>query len=331
MIKALLLSILLFPAVALSQNVTGAKVVASYPVVGRPNFFFKVNDTGNLISFSRPMADDTRALAPGTNHILEVESGEEFSIPGPYDPVFFPLSKLMVFRSSGASGAAYEIFKVSELLQGSKSSIGTIPNLTGYYQSTGLLKNENGIHEYRVIAENHTQSHVVIDFSYDSITEKIQYPLYQSVKLICPNEKIKLPMISKDGRMLGGLDLTTQTSAVWRINDNLSCEKIVDLGIKTGKLNFNYSGDKLTFHLYRKIDSSKIWDDQSQNYIGIPENTFVSDIFIYDIKENVVSKITSNFNNNSMYPDFTRDGRAVFINHPHKQEEASSFVFVRVE
>ncbi len=331
MIKALSLFLLFLPVMALSQNITGAKVIANYKVAGRPNFFFKVNDAGNLISFSRSREGDTRGLASGTNHILDIESYEESNIPGPYDPVFFPLSELMIFRSAATREAAYEIFQVSELMRGNKTSLSTVPNLTGYYQSTGLLKIENGIHYYRVITENHTLSHQVVDFSFNPHSGKIELTFDQEVKLLCPNIKIKLPMLSKDGHMLGGLDLSTQTSAVWRIKDDLSCDKILDLGIKTGKLNFNYSGDKLTYHLYRKIDAGKIWDDQSQNYVGVPEDTFVSDIFIYDLIDNVVSKISSNYANNSMYPDFTRDGRVVFISHPHDQKEASSFVFVRVK
>lgn len=328
MIRTILVLLTISPSIVFSQNLTGARELTRHSIDGKPNFFFKVNDSGSLVSFSRSQEGDNRGVNLGTNHILDTKDGEEFKIPGNYDPVFFPLSKLMIFRNSTEREAQYKIYKISELLKGIETPISSVENLTGYYQSTGLLKSAKNAHYYRAIAENHNQSHLIVDFSYDLIADKITYQNSDSFNLLCPKVKIKLPMLSKDGSMLGGIDLKTQTSAVWKINDDYSCNKVLDLGIRTGKLNFNYTGDKLTYHLYRKVSAGRVWDDQSQDYVGIPDNTFTSDIFVYDLKTNSVAKLTSNYADNSMYPDFTRDGRIVFINHPHNREEASSFIFV---
>ena len=147
---------------------------------------------------------------------------------------------------------------------------------------------------------------------------------------MCPGFSIKLPMLSKDGRKLAGLDLQTQTSAIWDIKPDFSCVKIHDLGLKTGKLNLNYENSKVTYHIYApavQLDPNAP-DDQSDHYVAIPSADFVSDIFVMELKSNKVTRITANKDMNSMYPDFTRDGRLVFISHPHDPGKKVGFTYL---
>jgi hypothetical protein len=137
-------------------------------------------------------------------------------------------------------------------------------------------------------------------------------------------------MLSKDGKLLGGLDLKTGQSGIWKINPDFTCIKVQDLGLKTGKLNFNYQNSKVTYHIYAQAvqHDPNDPDDQSDHYVAIPSADFVSDIFVMDLKTKKVTRMTANTDMNSMYPDFVRDGRAVFISHPHDKNKKVGFTFL---
>jgi hypothetical protein len=314
----------LLPFSATAQTIVKGIVQRKIEIDSIPSYFFKVHGSGQFLAFTET-TNLTNPAAGGENKLLDVQKNITETIPGPWDPVFVGDTNLMVLpRQLDGPLVRYELRRLDD-----RSYIGEFPDLQGLYQSVGVLSIQNQKITARLIAESAYDTHPVQDFVYDSSSNTLK--LTATSQGICPGFSIKLPMLSKDGHFLGGLDLQTNKSAIWEIQSDFTCIKIHDLGIKTGKLNFDSQNSKVTYHIYAQAvqhDPTNP-DDQSDHYVAIPSADFVSDIFVMDLKSKKITRITANTDMNSMYPDFTRDGRLVFINHPHSPNKKVSFTFLR--
>ena len=291
-----------------------------------PSFFFKVSPDGSMLSYTIPLLGRVDA-APGENKIINLKTGDLVKVPGPNDPVFIGDSGLMVIPGKYQT---YRIYKVNDLLAGKNEVLKEIDDLIGYYQSAAVMSKRDGIYTIRIIAEYKSHEHPYIDFIYNSNLShqdpKLLVRTNTQAFFVCPNIKLKLPMLSKDGRYLGGIDGETGTSGIWRINSDMSCTKTVDLKLKVGKINFDYTNSKITYHIYHKSGTSGV--DASDAYVSRPQKDFVADIFVLDLETLETRRITDNLESNSLYPDFTQDGKVVFINHPHDSSKKVSFNFM---
>jgi len=310
-----------FSLSSFGQEIIKGSISKKIELDDTPSFFFKVKSDGSMISYTIP-SPGRRAMEPGQNKLIDIQTEIITDIPGPYDPVFIGNLNLLIIPT--ISRTQYEIFSVQELLSSLRNPLAAVKSLKGFYQSAGILEENSQYSSIRVIAERSAKSHSVTDFKFSRMGEIF---LNDTEKILCPNTNFKLPMLSKDGKYVGGLDIDTNTSGVWKILDNYECEKVVDLGIKTGKLNFNFDNTKLTYHIYKKIGASDF--DTSENYIPHPEITNIANIYVFDILSSSHVQITKNRTSNSLYPDFTKDGTIVFVNHPHKNEKVS-FVFLNL-
>ncbi len=327
--RALLISIFLTATTAHAQTIVKGKLLKEVAIEGKPSFFFKIHGSGRFISYS--LANDpNRPAGAGTNHLLELATGSLMTIPGPWDPVFVANSNYMILpRGTDASYINYELRDLNKLLRNNPTShIGDVPNVTGLYQSVGVLSTQGPKTKIRLIAEDGYRNHKVKDFTYNSATNSLNVDQVGVTHKLCSNQDLKLPMLSKDGQFLGGLDLKTKKSAIWKINPDFTCDKVLDLSLKTGKLNFSYDSTKVTYHVYGEPVEAK--EDAAENYIPIPSDSFVSDVYVLDLRTKVTTRVTSNRETNSMYPDFTADGQLVFINHHHDDARKVTFSFLRL-
>lgn len=324
---AMLLAAFTFSASA--QTVVRGVVVNRVETASKPSFFFKVHPSGNLLAFSTPK-DVAVPNYGGTNNVFNLQTGVTTTIPGPYDPVFVGDSGLMVIPLSNVGPLKYGFFKTADLEAYRESTpvLHLASGVKGYYQSAGVLKRYgNGVVDVRVIAEVSANAHTLQDFRYSAPENTITE--LNPGKGFCSNFKLKLPMLSKDGALLGALDIDTNTSGVFRLNADDTCVKIFDVGIKTGKINFSSDNRMITYHIYNSA-VSPVLTDESTNYVALPDGKFLSDIFVVDLAKRTTIRVTANRTSNSMYPDFTLDGRLVFIDHPHAANENVTFVFVRL-
>lgn len=291
-----------------------------------PSFFFKVNSDGSMLSYTIPLPGRVDA-APGENKILDLKTGVLVKIPGPNDPVFIGNSGLMVIPGKHLT---YRIYRVSDLVKGKFEVLEETDDFIGYYQSAAVMSEKDGVYSIRIIAEYKAHEHPYIDFIYDSKLESSDPKALIRTNLrssyVCSNINLKLPMLSKDGTHLGGIDVKTGTSGIWKINSDMSCTKTVDLKAKVGKINFDYKNKQIAYHVYHKIGTTGV--DASDGYVSRPQKDFVADIFILDLETLTSERITHNRESNSLYPDFTEDGRLVFIDHPHDATKKVSFNFV---
>lgn len=290
-----------------------------------PSFFFKVHGSGDFLSYTVAKNPNMPA-AEGINHLLNVKTSEDSILPGPWDPVFVTDTNFMIIPDRANTLSNFNFYS---LTNNKKSSVlhEAIPYVTGTYQSVGVRADGS----FRLIAELSHMRHEIKDFKFDEVSSKLIVNKADEEEYICPNYSIKLPMLSKDGEYLSGVDIITKKTAIFKINDDYSCTKIVDIGIKTGKLNFNYDSSKVTYHLYGP--SQEINEDSPINddYIPIPDGDYVANIFVMDLKTKEITPITANSTGNSLYPDFTRDGRLVFITHPQDKNEKVNFSFVELK
>lgn len=326
--KAFTVLALLLSVSSYAQTVVTGKTIKRLQIEGAPSFFFKVHSSGKYISYTLPK-DPQNPNRAGINHLLNTETGDNSVIPGPWDPVFVGDTGLMVMpiSDSQVSYAFYSLNALVKYLDGTWPR-GSAADVVGYYQSAGVLEHAaNGDSHIRLIAEARTGAHPMQDFVYGA-DHKTVAPT-GAMTLLCPGHQLKLPMLSKDGRFLGALDLATNTTGIFALGLDGSCSKAKDLGIKTGKLNFSYDNKKVTYHIYNRAVIPGD-EDHSDSYVAIPDGDFVGDVFVMELETKVVTRVTANKSSNSLYPDFMADGTLVFINHPHDTSDKVSFNFVRL-
>ncbi len=253
-----------------------------------------------------------------------VSSGIVTDIPGPWDPVFNVDADLMTLPMRNGRTTHYGFYLFRDLLSLGKTAtpIFEDPELKGLYQSTSILSKTDTHTNYRIITEG-TGVHGVRDYTYELGTRNFA-PTGPS-RLLCTNFQLKLPMIAKNGLEVGALDLTTQTTGIFRIEDDGTCTKVLDLGIRTGKTNFSHDGNLVTFHIYSETAPEFV----ATGFIDNPGSEYVSNVYVLDRKTNTISKITNNTAANALYPDFLRNGRVVYAYYPHEQT-SMEFRFVEL-
>ena len=288
-----------------------------------PSFFFKVAGDGKYLSYTLPKNYSSQVGSEGTNYLVNTTSKVTTKIPGPWDPVFNVDSTLMTLPLKASRDVYYQTYKLKDLVSEGvdASPIHTDKKFTGLYQSASILTRTNGQIKYRIIAENHNGKHSMREYT-QSLSDN-SYAYDGELKQLCYNQTIKLPMISKNGKEVGGIDMSTGTTSIFAISDDGSCRKVWDLDIKTGKVNFSFDSRYITYHLYNQ-------GGNPSDYTPVPNAFYSSDIYIYDRVDRKTYQVTENTDANSLYPDFTRDGKLVFAYYPQNSDKGVDFKFLEI-
>ena len=278
-------------------------------ISGIPSFFFKVHPLGNEIALN--ISHPEMNLHESRNEILNINKLNYKVIPGNLDPVYTPDGKyISIPRPIG--------FYSTLGIENKEKPDFFSQELVGSYQSIGMKNNF-----YYMITDHQKISLYVIS----QHNQKLE--LKNSIKL-CENLKndsndllidFDLPMISRDAEFLSILNNKTQTTQIYRIlmDKQYHCELFKDLGIKTGKVSFDYPRPDLTkLRIAFSVDHNK-----SDNELIISEflnNAAKKDVQIMDLdiksgNINQTVSITHNLNSkfNSYYPDFDSLGNLYFF------------------
>jgi len=184
--------------------------------------------------------------------------------------------------------------------------------INGVYQSMSPLKNDESKSLYRLLVDRNfgavdkdeLKDFVAYrDYSYEN--GKIRPIGY--VERPCTGKKIQTPYMSKDGKMIGGFDLDSQTTKVYSIDKNANCSVIADLGYRTGKVDFSYDNSKIAFHVEDNYST-----EDATGFIKHPTSN-TSNIYVYDLESKKLDKVTSNIVGNSYYPSFLPDNTIAYI------------------
>jgi len=160
------------------------------------------------------------------------------------------------------------------------------------------------------------------DYQEDKKTGNI-HPISER-KTLCPGWNIKLPMISKDGHDMGAFDLARGTSVILNIKDDGSCKLDTDLKVVAGKMSFSYDGKRVAYHVFSNPDQSLVTD-----FIEVPSDGYTSDVYVYNRSTRFKQQVTKNKTSNSMFPEFTRDGNVIFVDHPNDEAKKVHFVVIK--
>lgn len=269
-------------------------------ITDTPNYFFRTFPDTNSVSYN----------GGGTNYILNLDTGVKTSMPGKYDPVPTWDERMITTPNNGMA-----FYDVNKLLSGADEPLIFEDSAhVGVYQSIASLNSDGS--QIRVITDagGVTAKDYLIAYERDGSVSI--NPMAPKRKL-CPDERIKLPMISKDGLYLAARDMnfSPPTSRVYRIEDDGSCTLIKDLGVEAGKVDFSFDGKELTFHKgVSETSDVDYWSTSS----------WVQDVYVYNFETDSTKKITNNSQGKtSYYPVWKRNGDIVYID----KAEDGSFSF----
>jgi hypothetical protein len=260
------------------------------------SYFFRAFPDSQYVSYAG--VDDPSSSIKNHNYILDLKSRKEYRLPGPYDPVPICEEIMTVPNNSDV-----RFFDIKRILAGQGNSAPLVKlDLPGVYQSVSACPQE-GKGEVTMItdAAGVTLQKILVDVT----TSPPQVSFPEEGKPVCQNFKVKFPMLSKDGKELSGADQDSKTTKIWRLENDGTCSEIFDFRFLAGKADFSFDGNLLAFHVRSDIDNLKYFSRPSQN--------MAMNIYVYDRLRKSLRKITNNFDRNSYYPVFRRDGTIVYM------------------
>lgn len=306
-------------------NPANPAIVKSVKTKRVPGYFFRPFPKSNMGSYA---ADDH-------NYVLSLDNPEgstEMIVPGSYDPVPTPDEQYMTIPSDDQADKKKGItfFSMNKLLSGDTQPLYVDTQFKGVYQSIGTRHQDAVSPVYRILTDyvlpkdkTGTDGLSIRDYK---VTRQrgddanVQ-PQGSGPMRICPGKKFSLPMMSKDGKQFSALDLDDYKTKIFNIVEDANgiptgqCEVSMDLGMSTGKVDFNFNNDEITFHKFNYDP-----DEVKHGYNEVPSDDFVGNVYVYKRSTGVISRVTNNTDSNAIYPAFRQDGKIVYINHPRRGE-----------
>ena len=237
------------------------------------------------------------------NNLINLDTGYIIPTPGDRDSVPTPDEEFLT------SPGVY-LMPVEDLLDEQRRAHPRRlhADMWGEYQSPGLLREFDGGRDYRFIIGRFKPS--VRDFRIrrDAQNEFNIEPLNKAWRP-CPQRRLHLPMIAKDGREFGAYDVAAGSTRIFAISRDSKCTPLEDLGMPTGKVSFSFDNRLLAFHL-------AIFDEASVEIAKNPNDNWTSNVFVYDRQTRRIARITHNTAGNAYYPAFRRNGTLVYLFKP---------------
>lgn len=273
----------------------GVSATQKMKIVGRPNYFFRAFPEGEAVGYA----------SDAGNFILSMVTGQQFLLPGEYDPV--PVGEYVISVPSSEKGMSF--YSVPEILMGNSSPapLAKAPGLLGVYQSVGLMEKKGSEEIYGVIVAGDEST--LFQKIRVSVSSQITVELLGQAMEICKGVDLKLPMLSKNAQEISGRDIKDGgATKIWKINHKTgACTEVENLGIQAGKADFSFNNRFLAFHLQADGTSGDV------SYFKNPSGELSMNAYMYDRKTKRVSKISYvQPGENAYYPVFRKDGSVVY-------------------
>ena len=260
------------------------------PIPGQPNFFFRAFPQARLISYA----------SESGNYILDMDSKKRFSLPGEYDPV--PMGENVITVPNYNEGLSF--YSVKEIMNGvsDPEPLLVANELKGVYQSIGLVAKGKKQETYAVILAGDDGT-LYQEFHVEGLNVTPNGP----VQKLCPGVDIKLPMLSKNGKEVSGIDGEAGISKIWKLDINQgTCEEVENLGIAAGKADFSFDGRELIFHMRGDGLSSS-------SYFSVTSQEMNMNVYAYNRDKKTIYPVTqSRPGDNSYFPVYRQDGSIVY-------------------
>lgn len=277
---------------SLRQDADSVQLIS---IPSKPNYFFRSFPQNELISYA---SDEG-------NFILSMKSKKQFKMPGPFDPV--PLGEKVISTPDNRNGMTF--YSVREVLAGNSMPLPLhlSESLKGVYQSVGLLEKTKTSEIYAVITAGQTSSVILQKIKVSEVAGQLKVEDVGSSQAFCKDVDVKLPMISKDGQEVSGLDGKTGTSKIWKLDyESGACTELADIGVNAGKADFSFDGNLIVFHL--RGDGAKTIEYFEKAEAGMNMN-----IYVYNRKDKAIYQITQGRpGDNAYFPVFRKDGSVVY-------------------
>lgn len=315
------------------NNISEERVILPHD----PEFFFK--------PIPLQGEDDPRrevsVIMDGSNWTIDMKNPENVvQIPGPYDGVPSPDGRFLVMP--GDNGGL-EFFDRNHLNRSNPKKILDDENngsamLAGVYHSIGMLEKRGGDASYRVITDQLTSrgrrqmgNLYYKDYNTHTVDGAISFegnshpsrPLCSNMM----NRYFKLPMLSKDGRQLAAYDVesgTTKIFSISQLNGVSVCHQTRDLGFAAGKVEFSPDGKKITFAM-----DSHPTDPEAVEWYATPPATKNLNVYVADLENDTMSRVSLNSKGNSYYPSFWYDGSVIYLNQENREDGGTDYSLVR--
>jgi len=292
-------------------KIQGSRPELVTKIAGSPSYFAKIGPEGKYMYF----------IQNGRNIIMDLKDpATRLIVPGPYDPVPAPpTGPDMQSAHVTVPDGGMKFFNTKEVFAtikpGETIAPVILPKFTDLennhsYQSVGVLKDkETENPTYRVLSGSLN----IVDYD----TKTTPWKKLNSRNRICGGAegRFQLPMLSKDGREISVYDTQEGVTKIMAVNDNGTCKEKLNLGFATGKSEFNYQGNQITFH----VDSTNegLGKQFRSMPAGMTKNVFTLDL-VRDgdkLKPGALRRLTNNTENGtgSYYPSYTLDGRVAYI------------------
>lgn len=283
-----------------------------------PDYFFKPLPRQN----PQDNRQEVSVISPNGNVVMDMNTGDYRSVPGPFDAVPTPDGHVVItpgldfFDRDTISPSATPL-----LADGDQDNENNV--LDGVYHSSGVLPGVAAPkRNYRVITDTLTTG--------DERMNTLMYKDYETKmvngspkftenehppKPLCPNlgdSPYKLPMLSKDGQQLAAYDVEAGTTKIFKItkqaNGSNKCTMTRDLGFATGKVEFSPDGKKITF-----ASDTNSTDPGAVTWYAQPESSQNFQVFVVDLEEDTIQRISNQAQGNSYYPSFWHDGTVAYM------------------
>ncbi len=285
----------------------------------QPSYFISADPNGRYVG----------VISSGNNiyDMDDVVDGKPKSIrvPGSYDPVFTPDGKYLTIPT----GIFYDAGEVKSAMQKGEAFI--TPSSVGKgdssaqspYQSIGVLSQTNEKTSYMYLSDvKEGNASADLEYFIADVDHTGKTLTTQKSGTLCSNiPQGNTPMVSQDGKYVSILNTTTRSTQIYRINLEGSCPMMVDLGIPTGKVSFDFNANprRIAFHVDRASTNVTWFSGLGK---GITKDTYVMDLSVTapdrdNEKWNVTGVqrlgVHSEESTGTYYPRFRKDGTLVAI------------------
>lgn len=199
----------------------------------------------NIAYYFKPIDNDWVTYhASNQVYFFNRKTGTEFIVPGQFDGFATPDAQFLTIP------APLRFFSLAKIWADPNNAANLQPdftdqNLQDEYQSIGIVDDSESTRTYRVVTAWVTTA-AFRDYSLNKATGEIT-PENQPKK-VCKGSPISLPILSKNGLMLGGhFNADTFTKIISIGVKGSECTVVQDLGLKTGKVAFSHDGNQVGF------------------------------------------------------------------------------------
>lgn len=292
-----LLTLLFFLVSGAHAQFLNSKLVSNIKVNFVPTYFFKVDPSGEAISYT---------LSRHSLWLYNIETQTSTAVTGEYDPVFLPHqngNQKFVFTAD----QTYGLYFYKYLSANTPEYIYRDSSFRGIYESAGVLGvKSSDKFTFRVLIQTLTTAFTFKDYQYDGQSESPISEVLDSKGQLC-DRPLSMAILSKDGTEAAAYDVNTSKTKIFKIVKDLSCIETDDLGRIAGKLSFSYDGRYVAYH------NLSSWVYNTSGFVQLPGNSIVGNIFLFDRKMKKHIPLTSFITGTAMYPEFLANGDIIFI------------------